>query len=300
MTEPQKKLFCFGFGYTAQKLAQQLAAKGYKIAGTTRDYERRDELREQGVEAYVFDKNHPLVNPEIAFRDVTHILVSAPPDGSGDPAYLVHQDDFTTIDTLQWVGYLSATSVYGNHDGDWVDEEDETNPGSIRGSRRALAERQWLDLWYRDAVPVHIFRLAGIYGPGRSAIETVRVGNAKRISKEGQVFSRIHVDDIVQVLMASMEQLKPGEIYNVADDCPSPSHEVIGYACQLLGIEPPPVTPWNEAELSPMAASFYKENKRVSNKKIKEKLGIDLLYPDYKAGLQAILKQSGIEPFGDA
>ncbi len=285
------KLFCFGFGYTARRLAKQLAAKGFKIAGTTRDYERRDELREQGVEAYTFDHTQPLLNPEKTFEGVTHILVSTPPDGNGDPAFMQHRDDMPFIPSLQWLGYLSATGVYGNHDGGWVDEEVEVNPTSIRGSRRALAERQWLDLWFRDAVPIHIFRLAGIYGPGRSAIETVKVGSAKAIDKPGQVFSRIHVDDIVQTLMASMEHLNPGEVYNVADDLPAPSHEVIYYACELLGIEPPELTPWEEAELSPMAASFYKENKRVSNKKIKEKLGVNLLYPTYKDGLKAILEE---------
>lgn len=286
-----KKLFCFGFGYTARYLAKELVKQGFQIAGTTRDIEMRDELREQGVEAYAFDHNQPLMNPEKVFKDVTHILVSTPPDGHGDPAYNMHHMDMPFIPTLQWVGYLSATSVYGNHDGEWVDEEVEVNPTSIRGSRRALAERQWLELWYRDAVPVHIFRLAGIYGPGRSAIETVRVGNAKRIDKPGQVFSRIHVEDIVQTLIASMENLSPGNVYNVADNLPIQSHEVIAHACELIGIEPPELISWEEAELSPMAASFYKENKRVSNEKIKNELGVKLLYPTYKDGLKAILEK---------
>lgn len=292
-----KKLFCFGFGYTAQRLARALVNDGFQIAGTTRDPERRDELREQGIEAYLFDRYHALMNTDQAFKGVTHILISTPSDASGDPAAELHGMDLSFIPTLEWVGYLSATSVYGNHDGDWVDEDTEVNPTSIRGSRRAMAEKQWQDLWFKEAVPLHIFRLAGIYGPGRSAIETVRAGFAKRVDKDGQVFSRTHVDDIVQVLRASMMAPKPGEIYNVADDLPAPAHEVVAYACQLMGIEPPPLLSWDEADLSPMAASFYKENKRVKNTKIKTDLGIQLLYPNYRDGLKSIMKELGVMPF---
>lgn len=291
-----KKLFCFGFGYTAQRLAGALIEQGFHIAGTTRDHDRRDELREMGVEAYVFDRHHPLNNVEAALKDVTHILVSTPSDGEGDPTATMHGADLSYVPTLEWVGYLSATSVYGNRDGDWVDEEAEINPGSIRGSRRALAEKQWQELWYREAVPLHIFRLAGIYGPGRSAIETVRAGYAKRVDKDGQVFSRIHVDDIVQTLIASINKPNPGEIYNVSDDLPATSHEVIEYACELLGIEPPALMSWEEADLSPMAASFYKENKRVRNTKIKEALGVALKHPTYRDGLKAILEEQGVKP----
>ncbi len=285
-----KKLFCFGFGYVAQNLARRLASQGFQIAGTTRNYETRDELREKGVEAYVFDNNHPLNNIEQAFHDVTHILISVAPGMDGDAAYLTHGDDLKYIPSLQWVGYLSATSVYGNHDGDFVTEETETNPGSRRGSLRVLAERQWMDLWYRDAVPVHLFRLAGIYGPGRSILETVRAGAAKRIHKPGQYFSRIHVDDISYILQQSMDNLYPGEVYNVADDYPSPSDEMVEYACNLLGEPVPELMSWDSSDLSPMATSFYKENKRVSNEKIKKELGVKLGYPSYKEGLEAILK----------
>lgn len=293
----QKKLFCFGFGYTAKHLALELQKQGFKIAGTTRDIEQRDALREQGIEAYVFDEGAPLVNPEITLKGVTHILVTAPPTGQGDTTYGFHADEFRYIESLQWFGYLSATCVYGNHNGDWVDEETEIKPSSMRGSRRTTAERQILSLWKNDAIPVHVFRLAGIYGPGRSAIDTVKAGFARRIDKPGQIFSRIHIDDIIQVLLASMAKPSPGSIYNVSDDLPSTSHEVIAYACQLLGIDPPELISWEDANLSPMANSFYKENKRVANQKIKEELGVTLKYPNYRKGLKAIVEESGVNPF---
>lgn len=286
----KKRLFCFGFGYTAQKLAQRLIPLGFEVAGTTRDYDRRDALREQGFEAYVFDRTHRVNGFRKIMKDVTHILVSTPPDSSGDPVVDVHGIDLTELENLTWLGYLSATSVYGNHDGGWVSEETEKNPTSIRGSRRALAENQWADAWYRDAIPLHIFRLAGIYGLGRSAIETAQAGYARRIEKEGQAFSRIHVEDIVTTLVASMNAPKPGEIYNLADDAPAPSHEIIAYACEVLGIDVPPLIPWSDANLSPMAASFYRENKKVSNEKIKSDLGVKLAYPTYREGLDAIAK----------
>ncbi len=290
MTGDKKKLFCFGFGYTAQHLAHRLVSKGFQIAGTTRTYERRDELREKGVEAYVFDQNQPITNIEQAFRDVTHILISVAPDADGDAAFMAHGEDLKYIPSLQWVGYLSATSVYGNHDGAYVSEKTEANPGSRRGSRRLLAEKQWLDLWYKDAVPVHIFRLAGIYGPGRSILETVKAGGARRIHKEGQYFSRIHVDDIALTLEQSMEYLNPGEVYNVTDDYPSSSSEMVEYACNLLNVDVPAIIPWDSSDLSPMATSFYKENKRIHNEKIKQDLNVQLQYPTYKEGLEAILK----------
>lgn len=290
MTGDTKKLFCFGFGYTAQHLAHRLVSQGFRIAGTTRSYDRRDELREKGVEAYVFDHSQPITNIEQAFDGVTHILVSVAPDAGGDSACLTHGDDLKYIPSLQWVGYLSATSVYGNHDGAYVSETTEANPGSRRGSRRLLAERQWLDLWYKDAVPVHIFRLAGIYGPGRSILETVKAGGARRIHKPGQYFSRIHVDDIALTLEQSMKHLNPGEIYNVSDDYPSSSAEMVEYACTLLNVDVPPLINWDSTDLSPMATSFYKENKRVRNDKIKNELKVALKYPSYKEGLEAILK----------
>jgi nucleoside-diphosphate-sugar epimerase len=220
---------------------------------------------------------------------VTHLLVSTPPDDHGDPTFLMHADDILALPTLKWVGYLSSTGVYGDRDGGWVDESSEVRPTSKRGSRRAKAEDQWMSLFFKNGLPVHIFRLAGIYGPGRSALDSVRAGVARRIDKPGHAFSRVHVDDIVQVLIASMNKPNPGAIYNIADDNAAPSHEVIAHACELLGLAPPPLIPFDEADMVPIARSFYADNKRVRNDRIKNELGVELLYPDYRSGLAACL-----------
>ncbi len=189
------------------------------------------------------------------------------------------------------MGYLSTTGVYGDRDGGWVDEEAPLEPTGARGRKRVAAEAAWLALRRDHGVPVHLFRLAGIYGPGRNALATVQAGRAKRIDKPGQVFSRIHVDDIATVLEASMARPNPGRAYNVCDDEPAPPAEVIAHACDLLGVAPPPLVPFEQAELSAMARSFYRDNKRVSNRRIKQELGVKLAYPGYKAGLAALLRE---------
>jgi nucleoside-diphosphate-sugar epimerase len=189
---------------------------------------------------------------------------------------------------------LSTTGVYGDRGGDWVDESSALAPTGARGSRRAAAERGWLDLYRRHNVPLHVFRLAAIYGPGRSPFAALRAGTAKRIDKPGQVFSRIHVEDLASVLCASMTQPRPGAVYNVCDDDPAPPEAVVAHAALLLGMPPPPLLPLAEAGLSPMALSFYGDNKRVRNRLIKEELGITLRYPDYRAGLAAILAAEGL------
>ncbi|MDY0881787.1 SDR family oxidoreductase [Dongia soli] len=277
-------LFCFGLGYTATNLARQLIAAGWRVSGTCRDEARQGELRELGIEAHLFDRDRALADIDGLLTGVTHLLSSVPPDDRGDPVLDLHGDDLRGQQHLQWIGYLSTTGVYGDRKGGWVDESSELTPSGMRGAKRLAAERQWLQL----SPPAHLFRLAGIYGPGSSAIETVQAGRAKRIHKPGQVFSRIHVDDIVQVLMASMTHPSPGSAYNVCDDDPASPADVIAYACELLGRQPPPVIPFAEAELSPMARSFYDDNKRVSNDRIKRELGITLLYPSYRQGLEAI------------
>lgn len=208
--------------------------------------------------------------------------------------FKAHARDILKLPSVEWIGYLSSTAVYGNQDGDWVNEKSEIAPTSERGSKRAKAETQWLKLRRIAGIPINIFRLSGIYGPDRSALDTVQAGNARRIHKEGHAFNRIHIDDIVQVLIASMDQPSPGDIYNLADNDPEPSHELIKYACELLGISVPPIIDWEDADLSPMARSFYKDNKRISNQKIKDKLGITLKHPDYKSGLDFIFKNSAI------
>ncbi len=291
MTQAGKKLFCFGFGYTCDYLAHALMQEGNcRVSGTTRDADKKRMLKERGIDAFLFDYEHPLGDPLYVLRDTTHLLISTPPDDEGDPSFLIHAAEIVQIPSIQWVGYLSSTGIYGDRDGGWVDENSEIRPSTKRGSRRARAEEQWLSLLRANGLPVHIFRLAGIYGPGRSALDSVRAGVARRISKPGQAFSRIHVEDIVQVLQASMAKPNPGRAYNLADDHSAPSHEVIAYACELLGLAPPPLIPYDEADLAPITRSFYADNKRVKNDRIKQELGVALRYPDYKAGLRECLE----------
>lgn len=289
------RLFCFGYGYSAAALDARLAHGDVERAGTARTAEGVAALRARGVDAYLFDGIRPMDNAEQALRAATHVVVSVPPGAQGDPVLRHHKDDLARAPALAWLGYLSTTGVYGDRGGDWVDEETAVNPIGPRGQARLDAETGWLALWRDRGVPVHIFRLAGIYGRGRNALETVRAGEAKRIDKPGQVFSRIHVDDIAAVLDASIVRPRPGAIYNVCDDEPAPPAEVIAYACELLGITPPPLQAFDEiaASLSPMARSFYTENKRVSNARIKSELSIRLAYPNYRTGLRALLADLG-------
>lgn len=289
MTDEPGKLFCFGYGYSCDYLGHELMQRGWQVAGTTRDADKRDLLRARGIEAHLFDYERPLPDPAYMLDGVTHIVISTPPGDEGDPSFLMHASDIASLSSLQWVGYLSTTGVYGDRDGDWVDEHSEVRPNSKRGSRRARAEEQWVGLCASHNVPVHVFRLAGIYGPGRSALDTIRAGVARRIEKPGHAFSRIHVEDIVQVLMASMIHRDPGAAYNVCDDLAAPSHEVIAHACELLGRPVPPLIPFEEADMSPMARSFYNDNKRVKNERIKTDLGVDLKYKNYIDGLQGCL-----------
>lgn len=288
-----KKLFCFGYGYVAQHLAKALQESDptWQIVGTTTDTEKLSQMREDGIKAFLFSDKMPFNDPIFVLNDVTHILISVPPKQDGDVVFKAHARDILQTSSVEWIGYLSSTAVYGNRDGAWVDETAEVNPTSARGSKRAKAETQWLKMRRIAGIPINIFRLSGIYGPDRSALDTVKAGYSKRVHKEGHAFNRVHIDDIIQVLIASMDHPKPGDIYNLADDDPVPSHEVIDYACQLLGIESPPLLEYDDdLDMSPMARSFYKDNKRVCNKKIKEKLGITLKHPTYKSGLDAIIE----------
>lgn len=287
----KNKLFCFGLGYCAKALAGGLASAGWRIAGTSRDADARQAMAGRGWQMFRFDDSCPLENFAGALAETTHILSSVPPGLSGDPVIAAHGNDIAAMKGLQWVGYLSTTGVYGDRQGGMVDESSERIPVSERGRRRVLAEDAWLSLWRKHGVPVHIFRLAGIYGPGRNALETVRQGRARRIRRPGQVFGRIHLDDIVQTLMASIQRPNPGAAYNLADDEPAPPDEVIAHACKLLGVDPPPVEDFEEIRdtLSPMARSFYGESKRVSNRRIKEELGVRLKWPNYREGLAGLL-----------
>jgi nucleoside-diphosphate-sugar epimerase len=286
------RLFCFGLGYSALALARRLLAEGWSVAGTTRCEDKARRLAGEGIEAFLFDRGRPLDDPAAALAGTSHLLASAPPDSAGDPVLVHHRRDIAALEGLAWLGYLSTTGVYGDRDGGWVDEDSDLAPTGERGRRRVAAEEAWLELWELDALPVHLFRLAGIYGPGRSALDSVRDGTAKRIDKPGQVFSRIHVDDIAGVLRASIDRPRPGAAYNLCDDEAAPPQEVVAYACELLGREPPPLVPFDEAALSDMARSFYRDNKRASNARIKDELGVVLAYPTYREGLRALLAEA--------
>ncbi len=292
MEQKDKHLFCFGFGYCCEYLTSVLQEDSWRISGTTRDPDKRKELRSRGIQAHLFDFEVPLLDPLYMMRDVTHILVSTPPSEEGDPTFNMHAHDIVKLPNLEWIGYLSTTGAYGDRNGEWVDENTPPRPTTKRGSRRLKAEDQWLSLNKNYDLPTHIFRLAGIYGPGRSAIDSVRSGIARRIDKPGHAFSRIHVEDIINVLLASIAHPKAGEIYNLCDDAPAPSHEVILYACELLGVQPPPLIPYDKVDLAPITQSFYTDNKRIRNNKIKNDLGVCLKYANYKQGLKSCLDAS--------
>ena len=275
-------LLSLGHGYSASALARVLIPQGWQIIGTTRDAQGVARLQAQGVEAVLW----PGESLAPALARATHILSSIAPGPLGDPV-LAHHAAQIAAARAGWVGYLSTTGVYGDHAGGWVDETTPLTPGTDRGRQRVVAEAEWQSL----GLPLHIFRLAGIYGPGRGPFEKVRDGTARRIIKAGQVFSRVHVDDIAQVLAASIARPNPGAIYNVCDDDPAPPQDVIGHAAVLLGLPLPPAFDHSKVDLTPMAASFYAESKRVRNDRIKDELGVHLIYPDYRAGLAALLAQ---------
>jgi len=225
----------------------------------------------------------------------THILQSIAPDADGDPVFKVFAEEILALfPMVQWLGYLSTTAVYGDRQGGWVDETSEIAPGMARGVWRADAEEQWRRAHNQNGLPVHIFRLAGIYGPGRNQLKKLLAKKARRIIRPGQLFSRIHVDDITQVLLASINRPNPGAIYNVCDDEAAPPQEVIEYAAGLLGIDAPPVEPFATAKMSDMARSFYSESKKVGNEKIKTELGIKLKYPTYREGMDCLVKSLGV------
>ena len=284
-------LFCFGLGYSAGFLARAVAGEGWRVSGTTREAlsASKDEFP-----LHRFSREAPLVDARSVLAGVTHVLISVPPDAQGCPVADCHGLDLAAFPSLSWVGYLSTTNVYGDRGGAWVDEETPVAPGGERGRWRAAAEANWLALHERAKLPLHIFRLAGIYGPERNALTALKAGTARRIVKPGQVFSRIHVADLVAVLRASIARPRPGHIYNVCDDEAAPPQDVIAFAAALLGVAPPPLQDFATAVLSPMARSFYDDNKRVANRRIKDELGVALRYPTYREGLAALAAELGI------
>jgi nucleoside-diphosphate-sugar epimerase len=278
-----KTLLCLGYGYSARALVRRLLGDGWRVIGTA-----RETVAEDGIEMLTWPGG------DVSLDGVTHILSSIAPTADGDPVLAGLRDKIAAARDLEWVGYLSTTVVYGDHDGGWVDETTPINPAANRGKWRAQAETDWQSI---DGLPLHIFRLAGIYGPGRGPFAKLMTGKARLIIKPGQVFSRIHVDDIAQVLAASITQPNPGAIYNVCDDVPVPPQDVLSYASELLGLPMPPQVPFEEAAMTPMARSFYSENKRVSNTLIKQELGVQLQYPDYRTGLKAVFEAEDMEEF---
>ena len=279
--------FCFGLGYTAGFLMKKLQHQGWAVGGTVRDPEKQKKLLENGCSAYLLSPSHPIKNLSSLLQGYTHVLFSIPPDCHGhDPFLRDYQDAFREIGHLAWIGYLSATSVYGDQQGKWVDENTPPNPSTDRGHKRWSAEKEWWSLHRQSQLPIHVFRLSSIYGPGRNALANVLGGKAKLIDQPGQIFNRLHIDDIIQVLWASMRQPRSGAVYNLADDFPSSPAEVIRYACQLLGTEDLLPTSLDDPAISEMTRSFYQENKRVSNRLIKEELKVELLHPSYREGLE--------------
>jgi nucleoside-diphosphate-sugar epimerase len=279
----------FGLGYVARTLAARLRSQDWQITATSRYQAGLHDIEKQGYRAVRFDEANGL-GPDI-FGAVTHALSSIPPGQEGDPVLATHRHNLMEAPSLIWVGYLSTTGVYGDHGGGWVDERTPPTPVTDRSKRRLAAENQWLALQEKRGVPVHIFRLAGIYGPGRNPLASVAKGTARRIVKQGQIFSRIHVADIATVLEASIARPNPGAIYNVCDDFPAPPQDAVAYAAELMGVDPPPDIPFEKAELSEMASSFYSESKRVSNRRIKDELGVELAYPTYRDGLISLARQ---------
>jgi nucleoside-diphosphate-sugar epimerase len=279
---PLYHLLCLGFGYSAQALAAALDPTTWRVSGTVRDKKAHASVRPVTL--------IPFAEAGAAIAEATHILISIPPDTRGDPTLRRHASRFAGLTHLKWLGYLSTTGVYGDTGGRPVDEAAALVPTVDRSRRRIKAEFDWQDHAAAHNLPLHIFRLAGIYGPGRSPLDQVRAGTARRIAKPGHAFSRIHVDDIVAALTLSMSNPQPGAIYNLCDDAPAEQVDVVAYACELLGQEPPSAIPFEEAEptMSALQRSFWDDNRRIDNTKAKTELGLVLKYPTYRDGLMAI------------
>ncbi|ERP96570.1 oxidoreductase [Labrenzia sp. C1B10] len=282
------RLFIFGTGFSSKAFVEEVRDQFDWIGGTTRSSDKTETLRTLGVEPFLFDGNSQGDGVAEALKQATHILVSIAPNEAGDPVLNQYANEIAGAKP-RWIGYLSTVGVYGNHDGAWVDEETPLNPVSKRSVQRVAAEVAWLAFAEQNDLPVQIFRLSGIYGPGRNAFENFRKGTARRLVKPGQVFNRIHVADIAGALKAAMA--KPStRVFNVTDDEPAPPQDVVAFAAELLGVEAPPEIPFETADLTPMARSFYGENKRVSNQRLKDELGFTFRYPDYRVALKALLE----------
>ena len=273
----------FGHGYTAQALTPHLNEKGWTVFGTSRSKNNFSDIEKSGATPILWG------NDELrsVIKEAALVLSSVAPKDGNDPVIQMYGEDLKENSSqIKWAGYLSTIGVYGDTKGEWVNESSPLKPSTNRGIARVNAEKKWLK---NNFLPSHIFRLGGIYGPNRGPFQKVLQGKAVKIIKPGQVFSRMHILDIVQTLLASISQPKPHSIYNLCDDNPAPPQDVLSYAAKLLSVDQPPTVRFEDADLSEIARSFYAENKRVSNQLIKSELGVDLSYPDYKVGLESLL-----------
>ncbi len=277
------RLLILGAGYSARHFVKMYGTEFSWIGGTTRSPEKMEDLRTEGIEPILFDGQ--TANPEFleAISSVTHILVSAAPTAEGDPLLTAARDALAAAKPTA-ICYLSTIGVYGDHKGRWVTENAECTPTSERSKQRLVAENDWLAFSEETGIPVSILRLAGIYGRGQNALCNLDKGKARRIIKEGQVFNRIHVVDIAGAIQHAFEDNASG-IFNVSDDAPCPPEDVVEYAARLMGIAPPPAVAFEDADLSPMAISFYGEVKRASNAKLKGALGYKFKFPTYREAL---------------
>ncbi len=282
-------LLIFGYGYTSSHFVRLHGRRFASISATVRAEDKARAIAADGVQGVVFDGE--TMSRELAdvIQDADAVLVSVPPDGGGDPVLRTCSAELAAAPRLKWIGYLSTVGVYGDHGGGWVTEETPPRPASERSVRRVEAEESWIVFGAETHKAVMIFRLAGIYGPGQNALVNLRSGMAKRLVKPGQVFNRIHVEDIAGCIAAGLDRPRAGAVWNVTDDEPAPPQDVVTFAAGLLGIEPPPEQAFETAELSPMARSFYGENKRVSNAATKAELGWTLHYPTYREAHRALL-----------
>ena len=285
------RAFIFGAGYSGRAIGRAVIAGGGIASGTTRSHEKASALRGEGIEPFIFDGETLPEEIEAALAGATHLVMSIAPDRSAqdamegfDPVLALLRKTITgQMPALRWIGYLSTVGVYGNHDGAWVTEETPCNPVSHRSRVRLDAEREWSALGEEASVPVAVLRLSGIYGPGRNALVNLDKGTARRIVKRGQVFNRIHVDDIAEAAMF-LTGKETGGVFNVTDDEPAPPEDVVAYAASLKGVPPPPEVAFEEADMTPMARSFYGESKRVSNARLRQ-AGYRFRFPDYRIAL---------------
>ncbi len=292
-----RHLVCVGLGYSARIVARRLHGAGWRISGSARTVADVEAIKSAGYDGLVFSGREPSTALRDALRTGTHLLISVPPGPSSEPVIEFHREHIVAAPSLQWIGYLSTIGVYGDRGGQWVDEASEPQPSNERSRQRLAAELEWTRISQDRGTRLQIFRLGGIYGPGRSAIDNLRAGTARRIVKAGQLFNRIHVEDVAGLVQAGIARASDASsvtVVNAVDDEPAPPQDVVLFAARLLGIEPPPEVAYETAELSPMAQSFYAESKRVANTRMKEWLAGQLQYPTYREGLASIVRNDQV------